>query len=89
MDVHELLTRLERATAEYRAAQAAAQADGAALLKAARGRLGMTQRELAEKIGVTHTYVSKVENGHARIGRPTLTAIATLLAQPVEKAEVG
>lgn len=80
MDVHDLLTRLERATVEYRAAQAAAQEHGAVVVRTARAQLGLTQRQLADQLAVDPTYLSKIENGHVRPGRPVLTALALLLA---------
>jgi ribosome-binding protein aMBF1 (putative translation factor) len=89
MDVDELMARLERATREYRAAHAAVQEHGAAVVKAARQQLGMTQRELAERLGVDHSYVSKIENGHIRPGRPFLAALAVVLARRKQEEEVG
>jgi len=79
MDANALLDRLERATAEYHAAQATAQAEGPAIVRAAMARLGVSQRQLAELIGCDHTYISKVVNGHARLGKPTLKALAAAL----------
>ena len=35
-----------------------------------------TQRELAKKIGVSHTYISKIENGHYVPSIPVLKRIA-------------
>jgi transcriptional regulator with XRE-family HTH domain len=44
--------------------------------KAARERTGLTQAELAQKVGVDHTYISKVERG---VYLPNRTMVVTLL----------
>jgi transcriptional regulator with XRE-family HTH domain len=36
-------------------------------LKKARKEAGLTQREVAEKLGRTQSYISKVENGDLRV----------------------
>lgn len=36
-------------------------------LKKARGEAGLSQKEVADKLGVTQSYVSKVETGQRRI----------------------
>jgi DNA-binding XRE family transcriptional regulator len=77
--MQELLTRLVETSAAYQEAVRLAQDQGPALVREARKRLGLTQRELAEKIGVNYTYISKIENGHSRPSRPVLAALAELL----------
>ena len=44
-------------------------------LKEQRRLAGMTQEELAEKIGTKKSYISKIENGHADIQLSTLFRI--------------
>jgi ribosome-binding protein aMBF1 (putative translation factor) len=39
--------------------------DGAWVLKGMREKNGMTQREIADALGLDFTYISKVENGKA------------------------
>jgi transcriptional regulator with XRE-family HTH domain len=36
------------------------------MLKILREKMGLTQKQLAERIGVTQTYISKIEHGHIR-----------------------
>ncbi len=83
MEIEALLTRLVRASDEYRAAQEAVQRDGAAVIREARKQLGLTQRDLAEKLHVSFTYISKIENGHVRIGQDTLMALVELVRSSV------
>lgn len=50
------------------------------LLKAARERKGMSQRALAEAVGVHFTYISKLENSTERMpSEETVSAIAKAL----------
>jgi ribosome-binding protein aMBF1 (putative translation factor) len=79
MDVNELLGRLLQADREYRAAMKAAQAHGGDIVQVARRTLGLTQRELAERIGVHYTYISKIENGASTVSKPVLAKLARLL----------
>ena len=44
-------------------------------LKAERQKAGLTQEQLAEKIGTKKSYISRVENGHADIQVSTLLKI--------------
>lgn len=80
MDIEGLLNRLVEADRLYRAAMKEAQASGGSLVKAARKSLGLSQRAFAEKLGVDHTYISKIENGHQVPGKPVLRHIAQLMA---------
>jgi transcriptional regulator with XRE-family HTH domain len=43
----------------------------------------LTQAELAEKIGVDPTQISRIESGKRNYDRPTLEAIASVLGCPV------
>ncbi len=51
------------------------------LLKAAREQSGLTQRELASRIGKSYSYVAKIETGYARMDiaqiRSYLDAVGT------------
>lgn len=49
-----------------------------ALLYAARQEKGMTQEELAEKVGTTKSYISKIENDIKEIRLSTLKKIIEL-----------
>lgn len=79
MDASSLLARILEADREYRAAMKEAQAHGGAVVYAARKELGMTQRELADKLGVHFTYISKLEKSVAPVSRPVLGKLARLL----------
>ena len=56
---------------------AQAKSSFALTLAKARAELGLTQKELADKVGVSQAYVSKLEGGEAN---PTLERIGSLLA---------
>lgn len=43
--------------------------NGAEAIRLYRESLGMTQQELAEKLGVTNTYISHVEGGRMKLSR--------------------
>lgn len=58
------------------------------LLVEYRGRAGMTQADLAERIGRAQTFVSKVEKGERRIDVIELIQVLTVMrADPVEFLE--
>lgn len=44
-------------------------------LKEERLRVGMTQQQLAEKIGTKKSFISRVENGHTDVQLSTLSKI--------------
>lgn len=48
------------------------------LLKEARKKSGMTQQELAEKVGTTKSYISKIENNIKEARISTLEKIVSL-----------
>ena len=52
-------------------------------LKEERKKAGLTQEQLAEKIGTKKTYISRVENGHADIQMSTLFKIFNGLGRKV------
>lgn len=49
------------------------------LFREARMVLGLSQRALAEKLGVDYTYISKIENGQLKPGMPTVRKFGKLL----------
>lgn len=53
-----------------------------AVLKAARKRTGVSQVDLAGRIGNTHTFVSKCERGERRIDAVELVEFAEALGVP-------
>ncbi len=85
MSIEELLQRLVVADREYRAAIKEAVAEGGALVREARKKLGLTQRQLADRLGVDYTYISKIENGRNAPSKPVLRRLAQLMAgEPIE-----
>lgn len=79
-----MLDRLITAEAEYKAAIKELQEDGATLLFDIRIHLKLTQRQMAEKLGVDYTYISKLENGHMRLSRPMLMKLRALVTAQEE-----
>lgn len=76
------LARLKSTVAAYRKAHAALralQADGPELFRAAREKLGLRQRDMAELLGIDVTYLSKIETGTMPPGTPTLEALYDVL----------
>ena len=80
MDATDLLQQLLEADREYRAALRAVQDHGGTVLRAARQTLGLSQRGLAELMGVNFTTISKIENGHLPMGRPFVAKLARVVA---------
>ena len=56
---------------------AQAKSSFALTLSKARAKLGLTQKELADRVGVSQSYIAKLEGGEAN---PTLKRIGSLLA---------
>lgn len=54
-----------------------------ALLRELRQEAGLTQTELAERLGVNQTFVSKYELGERRLDLVQLTEVCRALGQPV------
>jgi len=52
-------------------------------VKAARRRAGLSQEELAEKVGKAVETISNIERGHSVTGLETLEALATCLKTPL------
>lgn len=55
-------------------------------LKAEREKAGLTQQQLAEKIGTKKSYISRVENGHTDIQLSTLYKLFQGLGRKVSVA---
>ena len=54
-------------------------------LKAELSRLGLTQREVATKMGIEHTYLSKLVNGRAPFTRLVGRSFAMATGIPLEQ----
>lgn len=50
-------------------------------IKATRKAMGLTQAELAEKLGVNHATVSRLESGGIPLSKRTLLAMEALFSQ--------
>ena len=79
MTANDLLQRLIDAERVYKAVLHQVQEQGAELFKAVRNERGLTQRQLADALGVDFSFISKVENGHLRPGKPVLQRLAAFL----------
>jgi len=58
------------------------------MIRAWRDHIGITQRELAARIGVSQAAVAKLEKPNARPRRATLEKIAEALGIPIENLDV-
>jgi y4mF family transcriptional regulator len=74
---HDLQNDLQDPLAAKYFGAASAKSSFAITLSKARKNLGLTQQELAHKIGVSQSYIAKLEGGEAN---PTLEKIGSLLA---------
>lgn len=79
-EIRELLNRLVAIDREYRSVIKEAQMRGGNAVHEARKILGLTQAELAQKLNVHHTYISKIENGRTVVSKVVLRHIAQLMA---------
>ena len=52
-------------------------------IRAIRTRMRLTQRQMAEKLGVIQQYISKIERGHENVSVDTLRRIAQALGKRV------
>jgi predicted transcriptional regulator len=75
------LDRLIKAEAEYRSAIKELQEESPTLLFDIRVHLKLTQRELADRLGVDFSYISKIENGHMKLSRPMLMKLRALVTE--------
>jgi plasmid maintenance system antidote protein VapI len=60
----DLLRSAAVAAVQARDASAAVRKRGPEILPSVMSEMGVTQRELARRLGVDHTYLSRVANGH-------------------------
>jgi transcriptional regulator with XRE-family HTH domain len=51
-------------------------------LKAAREEAGLTQREVSERLGLSHTFLNKCETGERRVDVIELIQLAELYGRP-------
>jgi transcriptional regulator with XRE-family HTH domain len=51
-------------------------------LKCARDAVGLTQREVSEKLGLSHTFLNKCETGERRVDVMELIQLAELYGKP-------
>ncbi|MFO0974411.1 MAG: helix-turn-helix transcriptional regulator [Phycisphaerae bacterium] len=62
-------------------------------LAAARGRAGLSQRDLAQRLGLTVNYLSLIEHGHRGVALTTIERLAELAglrpSEIIAAAEVG
>lgn len=72
-DIMGFLDVLSEAQTKFSEARAKARQDGPGILLAARRQFGWTQEELAKRIGIDKTYLSKLERGR------TATTLSVLL----------
>jgi transcriptional regulator with XRE-family HTH domain len=76
------MTKAKKVTAPNPRSVDARDAEIGRLVRAQRQQLGLTQTDLAERIGVTFQQVQKYENGTNRISMGRLTRIAEALDVP-------
>lgn len=81
MTIEDVLQQLIEAQQTYRKALDSVQAQGPELFKSVRQQYGLTQRDLASALKVDFSFISKVENGHLRPGKPVLQRLAAYLAE--------
>lgn len=79
MDAATLLQELREAEAAYRATLDAARQHSAQIMRDARERLGLTQAQLAERLGVDNSHISKIETGGRPAGKRLLAELLALL----------
>ncbi len=58
-------------------------------LRAARVAAGLTQAEVARRLGKPQSFVSKSENGERRVDAVELADLAALYGKPMEKLAVA
>ena len=84
MTASDLLRELINAERAYKTTLQRVQDRGAELFRAVRRDRGLTQRQLAALLEVDFSFISKVENGHLRPGKPVLQRLAAFLADEEE-----
>jgi transcriptional regulator with XRE-family HTH domain len=86
MSTEELLQQLIDAQQAYRTALDTVQAQAPDLFKSIRQQYSLTQRDFAAALSVDFSFISKVENGHLRPGKPVLQRLATYLTEQLNVA---
>lgn len=81
MTAEDILRQLTEAQRAYHTALDSVQAQAPVLFKSIRQQYGLTQREFADALKVDFSFISKVENGHLRPGKPVLQRLAAYLAE--------
>lgn len=79
MVADELLRLLIEAEKTYHESLDRVQSQGAELFKSVRAEHHLTQRQFADALEVDFSFISKVENGHMRPGKPVLSRLAVWL----------
>lgn len=79
MQASEMLRQLVQAERTYRDTLLTIQALGPELFRSVREEHKLTQRQLADILHVDFSFISKVENGHIRPGKPVLERMAQWL----------
>lgn len=70
-----MLTELVAAHEKYARALERCQADAPDIFRTMRKKLGLRQQDMADRMGVTNVYLSRVENGRMVAGYATLAAL--------------
>ena len=79
--IEAMLQQLLATQQAYRAALDAVHAQAPELFKSVRSQRNLTQRDLAALLHVDFSFISKVEHGHIRPGKPVLQRLAAYLAE--------
>lgn len=78
-DLYDYAVKIEKVERKYRKLLEDFYEEAPDLFRDARMTLGLSQRALAEKLGVDFTYISKIENGQLKPGMPTVRKFGKLL----------
>lgn len=81
MSTEDILQQLIEAQQAYRKALDIVQAQAPDLFKSIRQQYSLTQRDLATALQVDFSFISKVENGHLRPGKPVLQRLTLYLSE--------
>jgi ribosome-binding protein aMBF1 (putative translation factor) len=76
-----LLKELVESERCYRSALSRCQGRAPEIFRSVRDQLGMSQRRIAERLGICHTYVSKIENGRLTPGFPVMANLGRMLEE--------
>ena len=72
MDFYDYVVEIEKAETRYQDLLENFFKDAPKLFRETRKLYGLSQRALAEILGVNFTYISKIENGQVKPGMPTV-----------------